>query len=246
MLFILPENIFFKSLKNWDNKNWLSSISYIKFFNIFLIKQAKLTTASKIVDIGCGRGRILGRLASRLKLKSKPLGLDLEKHLDRDKRINFKKVNALKFFKNTNKTFDLILIKQTIHFFKIPEIKQLLNLCKKKLNYNGKIIILTIDPYQNEIPTFALMGKHLRISLKRDQKIIKFISNLHSVKHAKKFIFNVRISKKKYVEMIENRYISTLLKFSAKELSEGVDEINSKYKKLLKFKDKLQCIIIKK
>ena len=46
--------------------------------------------------------------------------------------------------------------------------------------------------------------------------------------------------------MIKNRYISTLLKLSTKEILEGVDEINLKYKNLLKFKDKLQCIIIKK
>ena len=46
--------------------------------------------------------------------------------------------------------------------------------------------------------------------------------------------------------MIKSRYISTLLKFSSKEISKGVAEINLKYKKVLKFKDKLQCIIVKK
>ena len=54
------------------------------------------------------------------------------------------------------------------------------------------------------------------------------------------------VSKKKYLEMIKNRYISTLLNFSTKEILQGANEINSNYKKLLKFKDKLQCIIIKK
>ena len=241
----MPQNIFFKSLKNWDKKNWLSSLSYIKFFNNFLIKQAKLSKYSKIIDIGCGRGKILGHLANKLKLKTKPLGIDLERHIDKDKRIHFKKVDAIKFFKSTNKTFDLILIKQTIHFLKMDEIKRLLNFCKKSLNHNGKIIILTLDPYHNEIPTFSLMERHLKISLKRDQKIIKFISNLYSTKIIKKFIFNVKISKNKYLEIIKNRYISILLKFSTKEILEGVDEINTKYKRKLKFKDKLRCIIIK-
>ena len=80
----------------------------------------------------------------------------------------------------------------------------------------------------------------------RDKRIIKFVSDSYAARVTKKFIFNVKIPKKKYLEMIKNRYISTLLKFSAKEISEGIDEINLKYKKLLKFKDKLQCIIIKK
>ena len=241
----MPENIFFESLKNWDNKTWLSSSSYIKFFNNFLIKQSKLTKTSKIIDVGCGRGKILGYLVNKLKLQTKPLGIDLEKHKNKDKRINFKKIDAIKFFKNTNETFDLILIKQTIHFLKIFEIKKLLNFCKNSLNHNGRIIILTMDPFQNEIPTFTLMKKHLKISLRRDQKIMKFINKLYPTKVTKKFIFNVVISKSRYLEMIKNRYISTLLKFSPNEILKGIDEINLKYKKVLKFKDKLQCIIIK-
>jgi len=242
----LPGNIFFKSIKNWDNKTWLSSSGYINYFNNFLIQNAELTGASKIIDIGCGRGKILGCLTSKLKLQVKPTGIDLEKHKDRDKRINFKKIDAIKFFKYNKKYFDLILIKQTIHLLRIFEIKKLLSFCRSRLNHNGKIIILTLDPYQNKIPAFSLMRKHLKISLKRDQKIIKFISKLYPTRRKKKFIFNVKISKKKYLEMIKNRYISTLLKLSAKEILKGVDEINLNYKKVLKFKDKLQCIIIKK
>ena len=241
----MPENIFFKPLKNWDNKTWLSSSKYIRSFNEFLIKNAKLTKASKIIDVGCGRGKILGHLFNKLRLEDRPLGLDLEKHKDRDKRFNFKKVDAITFFKKSNRTFDLILIKQTIHLLKMQEIKKLLNLCKSRLKCKGKIIIFTLNPRQNEIPTFFLMEKKLKISFKRDQKIIKFISKIYSKKISKKFIFTVNISKKKYLEMIKNRYISTLLKFSPREILKGVDEINLRYKKVLKFKDKLQCIIIK-
>ena len=73
------------SLRNWDNKTWLSSKKYIQSFNSFLLKQIKLNSSSKILDIGCGRGKILGSLSSRLKLKNKPIGIDLEKHLDKDK-----------------------------------------------------------------------------------------------------------------------------------------------------------------
>ncbi len=242
----MPENIFFNSIKNWDNKTWLSSSGYIGSFIKFLIKQAKLNKNSKIVDVGCGRGKILGHLFGKLKLKHKPMGIDLEKHKDRDKRINFKKISAIDFFKHSSETFDLIMIKQTIHLLKMSEIKKLLNFCKNSLNRNGKIVIFTLDSFQNEIPTFSLMRKKLKLSLKRDERIIKFISKLYSSRITKKFIYNVTVSKKKYLEMIKNRYISTLLNFSTKEILQGANEINTNYKKLLKFKDKLQCIIIKK
>ena len=235
-----------KELKNWDNKTWLSSSTYITSFNSFLLKKKKLNKNSRILDIGCGRGKILGHLSNKLKLKNKPLGIDLENHKDRNKSFNFKKIDALTYFKISKKTFDLILIKQTIHLFKITKIKKLLKLCKSKLNQNGKIIIITLDPYYNEIPTFPLMAKQLKISLERDKKIIKLISRLYSTRTIKKFSFNVIVSKKKYLEMIKSRYISILLRFSSKEILEGISELNFKFKKVIKFKDKLRCIVIKK
>ena len=72
-------------IKNWDNKTWLSSEDYINSFNKFLIKQVKLNSKSRILDIGCGRGKILGNLSSKLKLKFKPLGIDIIDHKDKDK-----------------------------------------------------------------------------------------------------------------------------------------------------------------
>jgi len=233
------------SLKNWDNKTWLSSKDYIKSFNSFLLKQIKLNKNSQILDIGCGRGKILGSLSSRLRLKSKPIGVDIEQHNDRDKRIIFKKINAIKYLKKNRNRFDLILIKQTIHFLKLSDIKKLLIYCRKRLNPKGKIIIFTLETNKNEIPTFSTMRKLLNKSLNRDKKIIKFISNLYSKKIIKKFSFRVKITKKKYIQMIKSKYISTLLNFNFEEISKGVDEINRKYKDKLAFRDKLICLILK-
>ena len=85
------------SLKNWDNKTWLASKKYIRSFNNFLLKQIRLNRDSQILDIGCGRGKILGFLCSSLRLKNKPIGIDIEKHLDRDKilqELNDEGINA--------------------------------------------------------------------------------------------------------------------------------------------------------
>ena len=231
-------------IKNWDNKTWLSSKDYIESFNKFLLKQIKLDRGSKILDIGCGRGKILGNLSSKLKLRIKPLGIDIIDHKDRDKRINFKKTRASTFFLKNKKKFDLILIKQTIHLMNIKEIKKLLNSLKKNLNQNGKIFIFTLDTNKNELPTFKLMKKKLIKSLKRDKKIIKIISDFDLVKIKKKFIYKVKISKQNYLDMVKKRYISTLLAMSEKELSKGIEEINLKYAKNIMFKDKLTCVIL--
>ena len=216
-------------IKNWDNKTWLSSQSYIQSFNNFLIKNIKINLNSKILDIGCGRGKILGSLSSKLKLKEKPLGIDIVNHKDRDKRINFKRINVLNFSLRKDQKFDLILIKQTIHLMKFTEMKKLLKFLKKSLNPKGKILIFTLDTGKNEIPTFKLMKHKLNKSLKRDKKILKIITKLYPYRIKKKFIFNVKIGKKKYLDMIKNRYISTLVSLSKKQLTQGAHEIDLKY-----------------
>ena len=234
------------SLKNWDNKTWLSSQKYIHSFNSFLLKQVKLDKNSRILDIGCGRGKILANLSIKLKLQNKPIGLDIESHKDKSEKIIFKKIDAINFVSKTKITFDLILIKQTIHLLKKQQILKLLLICKKILSPNGKIIVLSLDPQKNEIPTFHLMKKKLNISLKKDKRLFDMIIKGNPKTIIKKFIYSVRISKSKYLEMINNRYISTLLNFTDKEIINGLNEIIRKYKKTLKFKDRLICFIIKK
>ena len=233
-------------LKNWDNKTWLSSKKYINSFNRFLLKLIKLNKNSRILDIGCGRGKILDDLSKKLKLLNKPIGLDIENHKDKSKKIIFKKIDALSYVSKTTITFDLILIKQTIHLLKKKQAIKLLSICKNKLNPNGKIIILSLDPNKNEIPTFQLMNKKLNISLKKDEKLFNLILKNQNKFVIKKFTFDVKISKKKYLHMIKKRYISTLLNFNDKQLENGLNEIKKDYGKVLKFKDRLITFIIKK
>ena len=235
-----------RSLKNWDNKTWLSSKSYIQLFNKFITKQHKLNRYSKILDIGCGRGKIAGNLVTKFNLINKPIGLDVENNKDKSKKIIFKKIDAITYLSKTKITFDLILIKQTIHLLKKNQILRLLSFCKNKLNSNGKIIILSLDPSKNEIPTFSLMKKKLEESLKRDKKIFELITKTYPKIIIKNFIFKVGITKNEYLKMIKKRYISTLLSFSDKQIKVGLNEINLKYKNELNFKDRLICLILKK
>jgi len=231
-------------LKNWDNKTWLSSDDYIYSFNKFILKQIKLNRYSRLLDIGCGRGKIIADLSKKLNLNHKPIGLDIENHKDISKKIIFKNTDALSFISKTKLKFDLILIKQTIHLLKKKEIKILLSMCKNKLNVNGKIIILSLDPEKNEIPTFFLMKKKLHKSFKRDKGYFDLIIKNYPKTIIKKFIFNVKISKIKYIQMIKKRYISTLLSFNEKQIADGLIEIKDKYKREIKFKDRLICLIM--
>ena len=234
-----------KELKNWDNKTWLSSKKYILYFNNFLKNNIKLKKSSVILDIGCGRANIISVLEKKYKFNQKPTGVDVVKNKNIKKNIIFQKIDAIKYLKTTKKNFDLILIKQTIHFFSKKKIKILLKLAKLKLNKNGKIFILSLEPKNNEIPCFKSMKLNLKKSLKKDCLLINVIK-----KELKKFIkknynFKVVISKKKYIHMLKNKYISCLLNMSKKKIVHGINELSNKYKNRIVFNDKLICLIYK-
>ena len=233
-------------IKNWDNKTWISSSKYINSFNSFLLKQKKLNKKSKILDIGCGRGKIIGNLSSKVRLINKPIGVDIEIHKDTDKRIIFKKINAIKYLKNNKKNFDLILIKQTIHFFNNREIKELLKYAYACLNFKGIILILSLDAKNNEIPTFPLMARKLQVSFNKEAIIRKNILRFKKKKTITEFNFKVNIKKRIYLNMIKQRYISSLLNLNNNQILKGIKEVNSKYKNNMTFNDKLNCIMFKK
>ena len=100
-----------------------------------------------------------------------------------------------------------------------------------------------MDNDKNELPTFKLMKTKLNKSLKRDKKILKLVTKLFLCKKSK-FIYKVNINKKKYLRMIQKRFISTLLPLTNKELKKGMSEINYEYKKNIKFSDKLICLTL--
>ena len=234
-----------KKLKNWDNKTWLSSKSYISQFNKFLKRKSNLNKNSKILDIGCGRANIISALQQKYKFRNKPIGIDIVGNKGVKKNIIFKKVEALKYL-NKQEKYDLILIKQTIHFFSKTNLNRLLNLAKKRLNTKGKILIFSLKTKNNKIPCFKKMRKNLEKSLKRDEVLFKIIKkNLKKISYTN-FNFKVNISKQKYVRMIRRRYISSLLNMSNKEIKFGISEIKSKYKNQIKFTDTLKCISYRK
>ena len=235
-----------KQLKNWDNKTWLSSNKYISSFTNFIQKKNKINKNSKILDLGCGRAYIISHLHKKIKFNEKPLGIDIVKNKNIKKNITFLKLNAIKYLKSTNKSFDLILIKQTIHFFSKKQIKELLNLAKNKLNKKGQILIFSLKSKGNQIPCFKKMKFQLSKSLKKEEEIIKIVKLTLKKYKINQFRFKVNITKFKYIRMIKDRYMSCLLDISMNDIKKGISEIKLNYRNKIKFTDTLNCINYKK
>ena len=235
-----------KNLKNWDRETWLSSDEYISCLIHFLKKQINFNKEIKILDIGCGRGKIISTLSKKYKMNNLPVGVDIIKHKDIKKKIKFTKINALQYLRKINKKFDIILFKQSIHFFKLKEIKKILEVSKNNLTPKGKIIILALHPKQNHWPLFKVFKSKLIKSLKKDKIILDLIKSNFKKYKINYFTFKVKMNRDLYLQMIKNRFNSCLLNLSSKEIKNGIEEIKKKYKKQLIFSDKLICITYKK
>jgi ubiquinone/menaquinone biosynthesis C-methylase UbiE len=231
-----------KLLKNWDNKTWLSSSAYIKSFNSFLLKKKRLNKNSKILDIGCGRGKIFGTLSKKIKLLNKPIGIDPVVHTDVDIALDFRNEGVFKFFKINKIKFDLIMIKQTLHFFNRNKRTKLIKTCKNNLKKNGVLIIFSLNTLNNEIPCFKLMKQKLNRGLERDSRMIKSARRLLKGNAIDRFKFKVSITKTKYIEMLKQKYISCLVSLNKKQLKKGIDEIKEIYPNNIIFNDILICI----
>lgn len=231
-----------KILKNWDNKTWLSSNSYINSFSNFLLKKKKLNKKSQILDIGCGRGKIFGALSRKLKLDNKPIGIDPVVHKDVDRGIDFRNEDVFKFFKTIKIKFDLIMIKQTLHFFNKDKRSKLIKICKNNLKKNGVLVIFSLNTLNNEIPCFKLMKQKLNRGLERDSKMIKSTCKILKKNKIDKFKFKVSITKSKYIQMLKQRYISCLVNLDKDQISKGIKEIKDTYTNKMIFEDVLICI----
>ena len=235
-----------KKLKNWDNQTWLSSKNYIHQFNKFLSKRARFNKNTKILDIGCGRANIISNLQKRQKFKEKPIGLDIIKNKGIKKNIIFKKIDGYNYLKRKNEKYDLILLKQTIHFFSPSKLSALMNIAKIRLEHGGKILVFSLKTTNNKIPCFKKMRQKLDNSLKRDEKLFKIIKKKLRRTNESYFNYKVNISKQKYLKMVRSKYISCLLDLKNNEILKGISEIKSKYKNQIKFTDTLKCISYRK
>jgi len=235
-----------KKLKNWDNQTWLSSKNYIYRFNEFLNKRVRFNKNTKILDIGCGRANIISALQKSYKFKVKPIGLDIVKNNGIRKNISFKKIDGFDYLKRKNEKYDLILLKQTIHFFSPSKLSALMNIAKIRLEHGGKILVFSLKTTNNKIPCFKKMRQKLDNSLKRDEKLFKIIKKKLRRTNESYFNYKVNISKQKYLKMVRSRYISCLLDLKNNEILKGISEIKSKYKNQIKFTDTLKCISYRK
>ena len=136
-----------KKLKNWDNKTWLSSKSYISQFNKFLKTKINFNKNLKILDIGCGGGLISEPMS---RLGADVTGIDASSKNIQVAKLHAKKNNLKINYINTvpenldqQNEFDIILNLEVVEH--VENLDLYLSSCFKLLKKNRIMFTATIN-----------------------------------------------------------------------------------------------------
>jgi 2-polyprenyl-3-methyl-5-hydroxy-6-metoxy-1,4-benzoquinol methylase len=134
---------------------------------------------NRILDVGCGTGELTKKLTS---FSKEIIGIDVSENMineaekrNYDEKINYSKISAEKYLKETEKQFDVIISIAALHHMDEEEI---LKIMKNKLTKDGKILILDLVKTKTIIEwilgiTAALLNPIIMLIMRGRLKITK-------------------------------------------------------------------------
>ena len=234
------QNHYQKLSENYDDL-WEYSKDFIKFISKNISEHLELKSTDIFLDLGCGSGLFTKEINKQIKFINpifcSDISSDMLANLSDDSQYKCIATDAISFSSQPG-LFDKILIKEMIHHLNREEQECLINNLFKRLNYNGRFLLILLPP-TIEYPLFdSALRKYERLQphynyLVKLFKEAGFQTQVNFVKYP------LNISKTKYIKMVENRYMSLLSSFNDREISEGIDEIKQNYsnKDILSFQD---------
>ena len=224
---------------NYDNL-WTYSKPFVEHISKNIISLLYLKNDDILVDYGCGTGIYTKAILQIMNLKNEVICTDLsEKMLESLENTNGVKTIAMDAisFSNLDINYDKVFIKEMIHH--IENGKEIIyqNIFKN-LNPNGIFIILLLPP-TIEYPLFNKALNYYEAHQPHYQEIANGFEKVGFVTDVQKINYPLEINKKRYFNMVSNRYMSLLSQFSDDEIEKGIFEMEEKYKnvKTLRFND---------
>tara|TARA_A100001011_G_scaffold363304_1_gene413106 strand:+ start:235 stop:1296 length:1062 start_codon:yes stop_codon:yes gene_type:complete len=142
-----------------DRKYGYGGYKYINGYHSTLAKKLiedySLSSQSKILDIGCGKGFLLYEIKKIVK-NIKIYGLDISRYAKNKAKSEIKKNikiwNINKKLNFDSKSFDLVISINTLHNLKLRNLNQ----CLKEIERIGKSKFICVESYRNEKEQFNL------------------------------------------------------------------------------------------
>lgn len=234
---------------NWDKETWISSPQYIQYSAELLSEHLPITSESRVLDIGCGRGAIAAKIATLNGLKHPVEGIDLVGTFQETQYSNvlFQQVNALDYLrKQATDAYEGIILKQVFHLLPDAQRKPLLLEIKRCLKPSGKALILLM-PAKLTIPLFKSAQQIFEQAILQVSDVLPLARDCGFNTETADFSFPVIMPKHQYYQMLRARYMSTLQDLADLEIEQGILELDDIYQdqQTLEFIDKLEILSLR-
>ena len=220
----------YKKLADNYNTSWTHSPEFVRAIGQECVKCLELKSTDLFVDIGCGTGFFTKEICDLAKLVNPALCVEpsqemLEK-LPVSTRLKAVLMDANDFIALPNK-YDKILIKHAIHL--IPNINLFLQQLYQRLNPKGILLLVIMSP-QMEYPLFEAAFKKFNDSPPNPQLIARLVETAGFKTEITYFDYPITIEKTKYFQMIQNRFLTFLSTFNDREIEQGLEKLQQRYK----------------
>lgn len=227
---------------------WGCSPDFIQFLTKNIINFLKLSYTDILVDLGCGTGIYSQAILSQITLENPVICVDpADKMLAKipaNSHYQTLVKDAVEFAYTPGK-YDKILLKEMIHH--IEDKDKLLQGLFERLNHEGILLIILLPPtieyplFEDALSVYESVQPHYNYLVNICQEI-GFQTTVNFVE------YSVSISKEKYFNMVQNRYMSLLSRFDDDQIKQGLIEMSKKYNNLsnLEFCDRFIFISAQK
>ena len=247
----MSANKVLSSCPNWDKETWISERDYQNKAALWIIDFARLEKVHKIVDIGCGRGGIISSISNRIN-NSRPISaVDCSETIGRheidraEDNVEYIKCSGLPWLKSIpDCSVDRVILKQVIHCFSPTERNLVLQETHRILTHSGKGLIMIMPPTA-PFPLFGAAHNLFAESNVNYKDIILELGKIGFSVKSKVFEYDISLSRDKWMQMLRNRFMSSLVPMSDDEIEDGIAELDQQFGKdhTYCFKDQLIGIL---
>ena len=155
-------------MSEWDSEHYKKHAQAQMSASLQTIQKISFQGKKKILDIGCGDGKITHEIATRVP-EGEVIGIDISDNMLALAKKNYASIKHLQFLKNSAETFffekpfDLITSFFALHWVK--DHRALLQNCSASLTKGGSIHFLMVsgsDPRVQEVLTKDFWKRHLK------------------------------------------------------------------------------------
>lgn len=201
------------------------SNNYINYFTNKIIEELQIGSGESVVELGAGTCIFAEEILKRIPY-IEMVCVDNSKHMLDGSDHGFIKLvcqDAVAFSKE-NIAYHRIYMKEFIHHLPKASRIALFQGIYKQLNKTGSLLIL-MEPGRLNYPLFDEALRRFEDNQPSRSAIMEELEEAGFKTTFNVLSYPINLSKKKYIEMVRNRYMSVLETFTERELAEGISAI---------------------